>query len=183
MGDYIRTVVETRGPNGWRESTTAVFTNDPTWPGHDSSELTQYAFFWQSYTMFSLFAGVRTRDHGIVPIAPNRGLPDDASDDALRHILGGWGDRGGLSWLHSDEDFKTVDQKVGSRNDADAFGFSWIGAAELLAVDYDSLITPMDDPTEAMPLREALGRIFFEHVEQLAKLGAPADVRLLFCFR
>lgn len=179
MGDYIRTVVETRGPSGWRESEAAVFTNDPTWPGHDSSEFTRYAFFWQNYTMYSLFADVRTREHGITPVAPDRGLPDDASDDALQHILGGWGGHG---WFQSDDDCKTVAQKVASRNDDQTFGLSWLSAAELRAVDYDALITTRDDPVETMPLKDALGKRYFEHLAQLAKLGSPENVRILFCF-
>ncbi|MDH4602379.1 hypothetical protein [Pseudomonas syringae] len=179
MGEYIKTVLETRGPSGWRESEAAVFTNDPTWPGHDASEFTRYAFFWQSCTMYSLFADVRTREQGIVPIAPNRGLPDDASDEALQHLLGGWG---GHSMYQSYDDIVTVAQKVANRNYDESFGFSWLSPAELYAVDYDVLITSMDDPVETATLRDALGSLYFKHLDQLAQLGSPNDVRILFCF-
>ncbi len=178
MGDYIKTVVEVRNPSGWSESEVAVFTNNPNWPGHDSSEFTRYAFFWQNYTMYSLFADVRTRERGIVPIAPGRGLPSDASDSALLRILGGWshGD-----WYRPVE-INTVAEKVANRQDDEAFGLSWLSARELQAVDYDALITSMDEPIETQPLRDALGALYFKHLDQLAQLGSPDDVRILFCF-
>ena len=178
MGEYINTVVETRGPSGWRESEATVFSNDPTWPGHDSSEFTRHAFFWQSCTMYTLFADVRVREHGIVPLAPDRGLPDDASDEALQKLTGGWG---GHDWLQIGE-YNTVAKKIENRNHDTSFGFSWLSAAELLAVDYDVLITSVDDRTKIESLREALGDLYFKHLGQLAQLGNPNDVRILFCF-
>jgi len=180
MGDYIRTVVEVRGPSGWNESETAVFTNLTSWPGHDSSEFTQYAFFWRNYTMYSLFADVRTREHGIVPVAPDRGLPNDASDSALLRILGSWSR--GEGWFQSDDEINTVAEKVANRQDYETYGFSWLSAAELQAVDYDVLITSMVDAAETETLRCALGVLYFKHLDQLAKLGSPDDVRILFCF-
>jgi len=178
MGDYIKTAVEVLGPDGWFESEASVFSNDPSWPGHDSSESTRYAFFWQNYTMYSLFADVRTRDLGIVPIAPGRGLPSDASDSSLLRLLGGWshGD-----WFFPVE-INTVADKVANRQDDAIFGLSWVSAAELNEVDYDVLITSINEPIETVTLRNALGTRYFQHLDQLAQLGKPDNVRLLFCF-
>ncbi|MNG25169.1 hypothetical protein D3C84_1099840 [compost metagenome] len=54
----IRTVVEVRGAEGWKANSKNVFRNDVTWPGHSAEPLTHKDFFWQSYTMYSLLAGV-----------------------------------------------------------------------------------------------------------------------------
>lgn len=178
MGTYISTVVEILGPDGWRESEQEVFPNDQS----ESPKLTQRAFNWQQYIMFSLFADVRTQDHGVVPIAPNRGLPENASDSALEEILGGWGAHGWLYPGRSEDEFKTVDQKVANRNCDEAYGFSWLTAGELLAVDYDARITSMENPQKTEMLRDALGDRYFENLDQLTRLGSPDQVRILFCF-
>lgn len=180
MGDYIKTAIEVRTPKGWVENTKALFTNIPDWPGHNSDKFTTRGFFWQSCTMFSLFAGVRVREHGIIPLAPERGLPDDACDDSLYRLLGGWGSD--KHWMDESPDPETVGEKVANRNDNEIFGLSWVGAHELLAVDYGVAVTDMNPPGETTTLRDALGPMYWKHLEQLAKLGAPQDVRVLFCF-
>lgn len=174
LGTYIRTVVEVRGADGWKANTKNVFSNDVTWPGHSAEPLTHKAFFWQSYTMYSLLAGVCVRDFGITPVAPGRDLPEDADEYSLVELLGCW-DAYGLSPL-------SVADKQRNRHDTDLFGFSWVTAAELLAVDYDTHITAIEDPSHVRSLRSELDERFFQHLEQLSELGNTKDVRILFRF-
>ncbi|MBD8681710.1 MULTISPECIES: hypothetical protein [Pseudomonas] len=180
MGDYITTSIEVRKANGWVENKKAVFTNMPSWPGHTDAKFTSKGFFWQSCTMYSLFAGVRVREHGIVPLAPNRGFPDDACDESLIQLLGGWGND--KHWMDDSPDPETVAEKVASRNDSEIFGLSWVGADELMAVDYGVPVTDMNPPFETTTLRDALGSLYWNHLQQLIKLGDPDKVRVLFCF-
>jgi hypothetical protein len=174
VGTYIRTVVEVRGAEGWKANSKNVFANDATWPGHSSEPLTHKAFFWQSYTMYSLLAGVCVRDFGITPVAPGRDLPEDADEYSLVELLGSW-DTYGVSPM-------SVSDKQRNCDDTDLFGFSWVTAAELLAVDYDMQISAIDEPSRVRSLRNELDEKFFKHLEQLSDLGAPEDVRILFRF-
>jgi hypothetical protein len=174
LGTYLRTVVEVRDADGWKANTKNVFTNDITWPGHSAEPLTHKAFFWQSYTTYSLLAGVCVRYFGITPVAPGRDLPEDADEYSLVELLGDW-DTYGLSPM-------SVADKQRNRHDTDLFGFSRVTAAELLAVDYDTQISTIDEPSCVRSLRSELGDRFFQHLNQLSDLGAPEDVRVLFRF-
>lgn len=53
---------------------------------------------------------------------------------------------------------------------------SWFLVAELLGVNYDGGV----DRGES--LRDVLGSLYFEHLEVLAGLGDPKDVRVVFWF-
>lgn len=181
MGTYMTTVVETLGPEGWSVNETPVFTNDPRWTD-EASVYTHQAFHWQEYVMFSFFADVRTLHRGVVPLAPGRGLPDDISDTALEILLGGWGAHGWLYGGISDSAFETVSQKVDNRNFDANYGFSWISFAELKSVNYEATITSIENPSKSELLRNALGERYFVHLDQLSQLGAPEQVRILFCF-
>jgi hypothetical protein len=94
------------------------------------------------------------RDHDVPQIAETRGLPDDVSAE--------------------------VRGKHG--NDPDWFSESWLTLAELLAYDgYDRPTNYRYGTNE--PLREVLGDMFFQHLDDLGKLAArPEDVRVVFWF-
>ncbi|MGN7495802.1 hypothetical protein [Pseudomonas lactis] len=182
MGTIIISVVEVRGPEGWVENTTPVFTSNSHHPDGQIEGHSSKGFFCQSYIMFALFADVRTRDYGVVPIAPGRGLPDDAAESSLYELLGGWDLNGGFGF-HDEPDFElSVSEKIKRRNNEETYDFSWISGAELLAVDYEAVITSIENPANARTLRDELGANFFEHLDQLNSLGRPDDVRILFGF-
>lgn len=93
------------------------------------------------------------RDHDVPTIAQPRGLPDDVSPEVRAENADG-------EWYHS---------------------ASWLTLAELLAYD------GYDQPTKTRygftgPLREGLGPMFFQHLDELGKLGRPEDVRVVFWF-
>ena len=179
MGDYIKSAVEILGPKGWVENKKAVFSNISSFTGEEG-DLVARGFFSQSYTMFSFFSGFRVYEDGITPIAKDRGFPDDACDDSLYRLIGGWGND--KHWMDDSPDPETVAEKLAHRNADDVFGFSWVGAHELLSVDYGVPVTSRNPPFETTSLREALGSFYWTHLEQLMKLGDPEKVRVLFCF-
>ncbi|WP_338924078.1 hypothetical protein V0M98_38325 (plasmid) [Pseudomonas silesiensis] len=181
MGTYIRTVAEVQGQDGWQTSTKKVFTNNLTWTGHTADPFTNKPFFSQNYTFFELLAGVRARHNGIVPIAQNRGLPDDTADDSMNELINGWEDCTSLTVPEQNRPM-TIYEKVRNRVDWDTNGFSWVTAAELLAVDYDVQVVEQNDPGAVRSLRSALGATYFVHLKQLSDLGNPSMVRVLFAF-
>lgn len=180
MGNYIKTAIEVLGPKGWVENKKPVFSNIPSFTGQKTGDFFQHGFFFQNYTMFNLFAGFRAGEDGITPLAVNRGLPDDACDDSLYRLIGGWGND--KHWMDDSPDPETVAEKVAHRNDTEIFGFSWVSASELLAVDYGVPVKDKNPPFETTSLRYALGSLYWKHLQQLSKLGDPDKVRLLFCF-
>ncbi|WP_274644959.1 hypothetical protein [Pseudomonas serbica] len=179
VGAYITTVAEVRDADGWKLNAKGVFSNEVL---VDSPPLlTHKPFVCQNYTVYSLLAGVRVREHGITPIAPGRNLPADADDDSLVELLGSWDT--GNHWFEPDlETEMTVYDKQRNRAHCEQYGFSWVTAAELMAVDYDALITSIDEPTIVRSLRSQLGKSYFQHLELLSALGPPEDVRVLFGF-
>lgn len=180
MGDCIKTAVEVLGPKGWVENKEAVFTNIPSFTRQPTGRFFEHGFFSQNYTMFNLFAGFRAGEDGITPLAVDRGLLEDACDDSLYRLIGGWGSD--KHWMDDSPDPETVSEKVAHRNDYEIFGFSWVGASELLAVDYGVPVKGRNPPFETTSLREALGSFYWKHLQQLIKLGDPDKVRVLFCF-
>src|SRR5687767_9834929 len=120
--------------------------------------------FGRNYGIFGFLADVRNYSHSPV-IAEPRGLPDDADLDDEGREEAFWGN-------HS---------------------HTWLSLAELLAYDYDQVfwdrrITRGGDGAalaeegegEHLPLREFLGEYFFQQLADLAKLGDPGDVRIVF---
>lgn len=124
------------------------------------------------YGLFGFLADVRNYSHSPV-IAQPRGVPDDAdlTDEDREEMADGW--------CHT---------------------ASWLTLAELLAYDYEQVfwnrrITRETSPGsfngaalaeegegEHLPLREFLGEGYFRQLDALAKLGDPADVRVVFWF-
>lgn len=111
-------------------------------------------FGWRGYNMFGFLAGVRNRNMPL--IREPRGLPDDVSDE-VRNEHGG-----DPTLWHS---------------------ASWLTLAELLDYDYDQPVSSVRwEGLVTGPLRDVLGETFFQHLNDLGKLGAPEDVRVVFWF-
>lgn len=137
MGCDIHLFVETREPGGpWR--LTRV---ERTCPDCKGTRLTLQPCHWcrrspgkvagfddRSYDTFAILAGVRN-DHGFVPIAKPRGLPNDMSPE-LRGIAS---DEDGDRW----DDLK-AEHGAGSLGD---HSFSWLTLEELLKYSWRQLAT------------------------------------------
>jgi len=126
-------------------------------------------FDYRSYALYGFLADVRNYSHSPV-IAEPRGLPDDV--DLQGDDLDYWQD-GGYG-----------------------VGTSWLTLAELQAFDYDQVFWDRrvtkgnngaalaeEGEGQHITMREHLGEGYFEELGQLAKLGAPEDVRVVFTFR
>lgn len=177
MGTYIHTCIETLTEAGWAVNENPIFTADPTWPGMEGATFTHRAFFSQNYELFTLL--VRARDvPGITPLGDFRGLPEDASDEAVHELIGHY-----ETTLWDDPDVElTVNERVSRRVNVDRGGYSWIGVDELLAIDYDTTVDQGTDQNSAVTLRDALGGLYMRHLEEIQILGAPTKTRVLFCF-
>lgn len=167
MGCDIHAVAERRVGGVWTAVEDQVFPLDE-W----EQEYRCDPFHDRNYAVFGFLAGVRNYS-GLAPIAEPRGFPKDASGLAVQAAK---------SW------------------DADGHSHSHVTLAELLAVDYDApvedrRITVQTGPNSfnggatAAPgggqittLRERLGSMFMSHLDVLASLGAPDDVRVVFWF-
>ena len=126
----------------------------------------------RDYGLFGFLADVRNYSH-VPVISEPRGLPGDASGE-VRTEYDEWG--------------------------MGAHSTSWVTLAELLAFDYgqmfwDRRVTKQTGPNswdgaalaepgegEIISLREFLPAQFFTMLDELAQLGAPEDVRLVFYF-
>ena len=124
---------------------------------------------WRNYGIFGFLADVRNYSHSPVITEP-RGLPADVSAEVLEE------------------------------SDGDAHTASWLTIAELLGYDYERVfwdrrvereITPghfngagLADEGEGrhLPLRDFLGEGFFRRLDEMAALGDPSDVRMVFWF-
>lgn len=107
---------------------------------------------------FAFLADVCNTDE-VVPFAKPRGLPRDVSNGVLgvicRQLFRG-------VMVHS---------------------FSWLSIAELVAFDYDAVVTYQGDPPEAdsngMTWREYLDTTYFLELAALEQAGVD---RIVFCF-
>lgn len=188
MGTYIETVAEVKTSDGWKTNTAEVFAHpigDWDTVTKDRRPFIERPFYWQSYGMMGLFAGIRN-DSQVKVLASPRGLPEDSDESSIqalapyghRHDDYGWG----LSGSAVPEAPRTVAQRVLECRE-DLYGHSWLSAAELIGFDYDqTLIDQSEVPPEVTTYREFLGALYFQHVDALKKLGGPSEVRILFCF-
>ncbi len=124
--------------------------------------------FGRNYSLFGFLADVRTYSK-VGPIVEPRGLPDDVDLDSEG--------REDALWCNN-------------------HSHSWLTLAELQSYDYDQIVwdrrvtrggdggVTTDDPAEGerQPLREFLGDYYFRQLDELAKLGQPGDVRIVFWF-
>ena len=129
------------------------------------------AFDGRDYGLFGFLADVRNYSHSPV-IAEPRGLPDDVD-------------------LEADEREFYV---------GDGHSASWLLLSELLAYDYEQVfwdrritreVSPghfdgaalaLEGEGEHVTLRAFLGEWFFRRLDELALLGAPEDIRIVFWF-
>lgn len=124
-------------------------------------------FDYRSYALYGFLADIRNYSHSPV-ISEPRGLPEDVDlhGDDLEH----WQHGGGI-------------------------GTSWLTLAELQAFDYDQVfwdrrVTKGNDGAalaeegegQHITMREHLGEGYFDELDELAKLGSPEDVRVVFTF-
>jgi hypothetical protein len=123
-------------------------------------------FEFRSYAVYGFLADVRNYSHSPV-IAEPRGLPEDV--DLHGDDLAYW-----LESYHS---------------------ASWLTLAELQAYDYEQVFwgrritrgnngaaLAEEGEGEHLTLRDFLGESYFRELDQLAKLGDPEDVRVVFAF-
>lgn len=160
MGCDIHTFVEVRQGDTWHYFAEHIFT--------DLDGPTAEPFAWRSYGTFGFLADVRNYSH-VPVIAPPRGFPDDVTAEVV------------LVWREL--------------WDQDGHSASWLTVAELTAFDYDQVFWDRrvtkngngaaladEGEGEHLTVREFLGTGFFHDLDQLATLGAPEDVRVVFWF-
>lgn len=131
MGCDIHVVAEARTDGVWTAVTEPIFPGDQFDVMH-GRPLVVEPFGWRSYSMFTLFAGVRDRGEGIRPISEPRGLPADATEES-RNALG--------------HEF-----------DYDMHSRSWLAVADLLGVDQDVSGFLGDIYDEHLAVLQALGK-------------------------
>lgn len=163
MGCDIHSYVEVRRGGLWVYDHGEEYT---------AGELTEGPFGWRDYGIFGFLADVRNYSRSPV-IAEPRGLPDDVTTE---------------TW------------QAYSKLAPDAHSASWLAVAELAAYDYDKVfwdrrVTKQIGPYaydgaalaekgegRHLTLRDFLGPEFFAELDELAKLGDTADIRLIFWF-
>jgi hypothetical protein len=67
----------------------------------------------------------------------------------------------------------------------DRAGVSWLTLADLLAYDYSQEfedLRPFPGDPPRITVRNHVGEMFFQHLDELGKLGVPEDVRIVFWF-
>jgi hypothetical protein len=148
MGTDIHPYVEVRRNGKWH-----LVTDDLFYAGSD--RWTNQPFKERDYTMFGLFAGVRSGE--VDPISEPRGLPEDVSAEVR--------DQPGAEPHPADWGWHT---------------HSWLTLAEVQSVDYDQPVMGWAGGHE--PLREYLGDWYRRDLDALANLGDPSDVRIVFWF-
>ncbi|MDR6216624.1 hypothetical protein [Deinococcus soli (ex Cha et al. 2016)] len=112
----------------------------------------------RNYNLFGILSGFRSL-YTVTPIARYRGLPPDVSST----IAARW---------------------AAVAYDDCLFGLSWVGLDELLAFDWEQIMT-CDDLTGYPPLtcREAAGRFYEVTLPYLrAQVDDPAHLRMVFWF-
>jgi hypothetical protein len=111
-------------------------------------------FNWRSYGMFGFLADVR--NYSSVPtIVEPRGIPEDVSDE-INSEYEYWG-----YYSHT---------------------ASHIYLREFVEYDYDKKFEDTRDGDAVITVREFLSEMFFQHIEDLKKLGGLDDVRVVFWF-
>lgn len=156
MGTDIDSFIEIRQPDGtWKHATGLGLTCEDQWDDPDEP------FGGRNYSLFGFLADVRNRAESPVIMEP-RGLPADVSPD-VRKVHG-------------------PDLDVSSPYDwYGYYGVSWLTVAELLAYDYDQTFHDVEEDQDTT-VRDFLGEWYFDRLAELAQLGPPEDVRVVFFF-
>lgn len=185
MGTYAVFCAEIRKAGIWELNQEDVFPfHKLSWQRQDGDvrEFWEFPFPAQSYALFGFLADVRNSNETAVLKQPCD-LPEDASAEAVELLAPNigpddiFGVYGGVP-----SKLETVADRVHAGR-GESYDYSWLSLAEMLAFDYD---LPVIDKRESAPIvttyREYLGEGYFEQLEALKRLGAPEDVRILFCF-
>jgi hypothetical protein len=169
MGCDIHSFIEVRKDGQWHHLGGDVF------PDHQYDKTEPFGDV-RSYAIFGFLADVRNYSQSPVIVEP-RGVPDDLSSE-LRDEYGDSNEWWGSAY-HS---------------------ASWLTVAELQAYDYNQIIWDRRITREVspghfngaalaeegegrhLPLRDFLGEYFFRVLDDMAALGDPADVRMVFWF-
>lgn len=126
-------------------------------------------FHWRSYGVFGFLAGVRNYS-AIPPIAPDRGIPDDVSDEVAAQVAGYGFDGHSHTWVAVDElsafnyDAAFEDRRVTRQVGKGAF---------------DGGVTADAGGGSMTTFLEFLGEMFFDDLALLKKIGAD---RVVFFF-
>lgn len=158
MGCDIHSHVEVRKSGQWLE-VGAVFQLEP-WEFRLNGEQTSNeprAFRIRNYGVFGFLADIRNYSRVPPIMEPRREWPSNSPS-----VIG---DKYGTEYL-----------------DTDRHTHSWLTLAELLAADYGQRFVDKRDGDKEVTVCEFLGPNFFATLGELANLGAPDDVRVLFCF-
>lgn len=159
MSCDIHSFCETKNKSGKWNTVGEVFTtlsygNDNKWYGKPTEE----PIHWQDYSLFGFLANVRNYDGSEVLSEP-KDLPKDVSDEVK----------------DSAEEWR-----------GNAHSHSYFTLEELLAFDYDKTLVIQRDGCEnygkTLTYRENLGSNWFDTLDVMKTLGAPADVRIVFWF-
>lgn len=176
-------------PNpGWREGDT--IDEDPDIGGY-RGPCTDEPYSDRNYDLFGMLAGVREPDiEPIVHVLP-RGVPEDASPE-FRAIISDYGDVcsswvklaelqaydwDGPGGVHPEWDDPALQPKL-------AEYYARRAAMEALGQTFDHGWNEVPRPSRQRlhTRRELAGRFVTETMPQLAELGLPEDVRLVFFF-
>lgn len=187
MGTYMKAVAEVKCADGWVLVDTPVFPHPlPDWDTvtKDRRPFVEAPFYWQSYSMFGLFAGIRNDSQSAV-LAEPRGVPVDISKDAAAKVIGyNYPTDTFGSWMGVEEPEQSlVEQVREAAKSSEDYGHSWLLAKELFQFDYDAHFADMREiPPRQVTYREFFGELYFQHLDVLKTLGHPESVRIIFWF-
>jgi hypothetical protein len=166
VGCDIHSFVEVRSAGLWTHLVGDVF------PDHADYARSEPFGEIRNYGVFGFLADVRNYSHSPV-IAEPRGLPVDVSGGLLAEYDKWGGGAGSASWL-----------TVAELRDYDYDQVFWDRriTREIQPGSFDGAALAEEGEGKHLPLREFLGEYFFRTLDDMAKLGDPADVRMVFWF-
>ncbi len=172
MGCDIHSYVEVKIDGIWCIPNPPIFEYDDIAKRIYNEAYHNHPFEWRDYGVFDFLADVRNYSK-VPPIAENRGMPDDVSEE-VKVALEGW------EW--------------------DGHSYSWLSLKELTVFDYDATFEDRRTMKQTGPnswsgagladegegrvitFRKFLGGGFFKDLKTMKKLGKPEDVRIAFWF-
>jgi len=178
MGCDIHIFVERKKNDKWVHYTGKHFSS--VW-GHAKEEKDNSPFDWRSYSMYGFLAGVR---HSYIkPIKePIYTIPDDTSEYVKKEFERWDGDGHSHSFLTARELLEfDYNQDLREPND----DFSTNSRKVLFEKKAHRKNTDFDEEEIDKTYYDFLGgpdSMFFTHVKELAELGEPDDVRIVFWF-
>ncbi len=202
MGCDIHARAETRKKGKW-EPVGAVFSDT-----YNKNVKSEEPYSGRNYELFAFLADVRNR-FGIVPIAENKGWPEDLSDELKKELVEYWESDGhSASWFTLKElceaDWKQIYTKsgvvpadvyeylrsLGKTPEVYSQGVFGLGIKILEEKEFEEL--PWSEKTNGTrwhvrmywqeSVADACSFFLEETMPQLATLGEPEDVRIVFNF-